>query len=180
MTEQEIKGLIANDQLMMDVLKYVRELRLKDCWVGAGFVRNKVWNYLHGYQNQLGSSDVDVVYYDNDNMDPANEKVLEESLSRKIPLEWSVTNQARMHADNGDHQYYSTEDAISYWPETATAIAVRLTDKNELEMIAPYGLDDLLSMTIRISPKFKDPIKYKQRLADKHWQERWPMATIIN
>ena len=32
-----------------DVLLAVRDLGLKDCWVAAGFVRNAVWDLLHGY-----------------------------------------------------------------------------------------------------------------------------------
>ncbi|WRQ77412.1 nucleotidyltransferase family protein [Pseudomonas saxonica] len=26
----------------------VRSLNLPDCWIGAGFLRNAVWDYLHG------------------------------------------------------------------------------------------------------------------------------------
>ncbi|QQS23366.1 nucleotidyltransferase family protein [bacterium] len=180
MTEQDIRNLILDDSEMMNVLKAVKDLRLPDCWIGAGFVRNKVWNYLHQYPNDLNSSDIDVVYYNDRNTDSEQEKAIENALAQKISSDWSVTNQARMHTENGDEQYTSTEDAISYWPETATAVAVRLGQSHELEIIAPYGLDDLLSMIIRMSPKFKDPNKFKQRLSSKRWQERWPQVTIIN
>ena len=49
---------------MMSQLKAVESLSLPDCWIGAGFVRNTVWDALHSHPITgalLG--DVDVVYF---------------------------------------------------------------------------------------------------------------------
>jgi len=48
MTEEEILDLIRADKWMMKVLLSASSLNLKDWAVGAGFVRNKVWNHLSG------------------------------------------------------------------------------------------------------------------------------------
>ncbi|HGB3473288.1 TPA: nucleotidyltransferase family protein [Salmonella enterica subsp. diarizonae serovar 61:l,v:z35] len=37
----------------------------------------------------------------------------------------SVKNQSRMHLRNDDHPCRSTENALLYWPETATAAGWR-------------------------------------------------------
>jgi hypothetical protein len=37
---------------MMDILHIAEKLKLPDCMIGAGFVRNKVWDHLRGYKNE--------------------------------------------------------------------------------------------------------------------------------
>ena len=69
------------------------------------------------------------------------------------------------------------EDAISYWPETATAVAIRLNTKNELECIAPHGLSDLFTLVVQPTINFNHNI-YKNRMAEKKWQQRWPLLQI--
>jgi len=49
-SEADILALIRDDPWMMAVLQAVRQQQLPDCWVGAGFVRRKVWDTLHGCQ----------------------------------------------------------------------------------------------------------------------------------
>jgi len=43
-----------------------------------------------------------------------------------------------MHSVNSDEPYDSTLDAIKYWPETATAIAIRINQEDEIEFSAPH------------------------------------------
>lgn len=40
--KKELIDIIQNDGWMIDILKTVRNLDLNDCWIGAGFVRNKI------------------------------------------------------------------------------------------------------------------------------------------
>jgi hypothetical protein len=51
MNEEVILKLIENDPWMMEVLMTASDANLPDWMIGAGFVRNKVWDYLHGYSN---------------------------------------------------------------------------------------------------------------------------------
>ncbi|PLC63479.1 hypothetical protein B9P82_13400 [Citrobacter sp. L55] len=73
---------------------------------------------------------------------------------RSAQIDWSVKNQARMHQRNGDYPYTSTRNALLHWPETATAIAVRL-GKEGLDITAPYGLSDLFELRLRPTPAFE-------------------------
>ena len=156
----------------------VRALRLPDCWIGAGFVRNAVWDHLHGRPPAPPDGDVDVIWHDPRQADPAEDRKHEAALRAAEPsIIWSVKNQARMHARNGDAPYASATDAMRCWPETATAVAVRRTREDGCEVAAPFGLDDLLSLTLRPTPRFageKRPI-YAERLRTKRWIAAWPL-----
>ncbi|WP_404943225.1 nucleotidyltransferase family protein, partial [Pseudomonas sp. DP16D-T1] len=43
-----IQAIISDDPIRRRMLEIVRSLNLPDCWIGAGFVRNAVWDHLHG------------------------------------------------------------------------------------------------------------------------------------
>lgn len=90
---------------------------------------------------------------------------------------WSVKNQARMHAQNGDAPYTSATDAMRFWPETATAVAVRRNDEDDCEVAAPFGLADLLGLILRPTPGFTREKRevYEQRLWTKQWVVSWPL-----
>jgi uncharacterized protein len=117
-------GLIRADTRRWQILRMVESLELPDCWIGAGFVRAAVWDHLRQRQASL-SGDVDVVWFDLERADAKADHALEARLRALDPLPWSVTNQARMHVHNTDRPYRSTQDALAFWPDTATAVAVR-------------------------------------------------------
>ncbi|HUH85072.1 MAG TPA: nucleotidyltransferase family protein [Stellaceae bacterium] len=111
---------------MLGILGLVETLDLPDCWVGAGFVRNVIWDALHERPWSASYGDVDVVYFDAGNLSPDRDRRIEVALKRLTPdIPWSVKNQARMHIANGDPPYADTADALRHWPETCTAVALR-------------------------------------------------------
>ena len=119
--------LIETDHDMMAIIGAVAELRLPDGWIAAGFVRNRVWDVLHDYAQPTPLADIDVIYFDPVDRTKAAEKAIEAALHSSLSgLPWSVKNQARMAERNGDPPYRSTLDALGYWCETPTAVAVRL------------------------------------------------------
>lgn len=175
--DNKLIEIIESDGWMTDVLKTVRDINLNDCWIGAGFVRNKIWDKKHG-KERTELNDIDVIYFDKSNSSKKYDLQIENKL-RKLNsnLNWSVKNQSRMHIRNGHKQYTDCNHAISFWPETATSIAVRLNLKNQIEYIAPYGLDDLFNLLVIPTPKF-DLILYKNRIEKKRWKEKWNKLEI--
>lgn len=150
--KNSLKKILLDDPVRMSILYAVQALELNDGWIGAGFIRDAVWDHLHGYELSPVSGDVDVVWFDSENCTPDLDRVLEERLKQQLPsYDWSVKNQARMHLRNGDHPYTSTGNALFYWPETATAVAVRLGPKG-IDITAPYGLCDLFELRLRPTP----------------------------
>ncbi|MBG6246828.1 MULTISPECIES: nucleotidyltransferase family protein [Symbiopectobacterium] len=180
--QEALQRLLLDDPVRMQALYATRALILHDGWIGAGFVRDAMWDHLHRYGQRPISGDVDVVWFGAECANPAHYSDLEEKLRQQAPeFNWSVKNQARMHQRNGNDRYHSTENALLYWPETATDIAARVGDNNVIEIIAPYGLDDLFELRLRPTPPFEHEKLdvFRQRVFAKRWMERYPLLQLI-
>lgn len=173
-----LQHLLRTDTARWQVLAQVAGLQLPDCWVGAGFVRNRVWDHLHARPHSPMSLDVDVLWFDPGCLDAEHDRRLEARLRTLDPsVNWSVKNQARMHARNGDAPYRDSADAMRYWPETATAVAVRRTAQDGCEVCAPLGLDDLFALVLRPTARYVSDKRavYESRIASKGWLAAWPL-----
>ena len=101
-------------------------------------------------------------------------------------LPWDVVNQAGVHLWFPAHFGYpiapltSIVDAVSSWPETATAVAVALGHDDHIRVIAPFGLDDLFGMVIRRNPERCSAATFQERLASKRFVDRWPQVSIVD
>ncbi|RRV67881.1 nucleotidyltransferase family protein [Stutzerimonas stutzeri] len=181
-THAQLRAIIAADPLRMRCLAHVRALALPDCWVAAGFVRSAVWDHLHRRGRSALPADIDVIWFDQARCDAAVDAEIEARLRRAdASLEWSVKNQARMHLHNGYRPYRTAADAMCHWPETATAIGVRLSEEGEIEVAAPLGLDDLFALIVRPTAAFRGRKRqvYLDRLAAKRWSDTWPDLRIV-
>ena len=183
LSETDILDFIASDPLRVQMLREVAALELPDCWIGAGFVRNCVWDHLHGFDTPTPFNDIDVIYFDTGNLSKEMEARIKAALAHNQPgVNWDVKNQARMHLENNDPPYASAVDALTFWPETATAIAVRLWDKasDRLELAAPLGIEDLVHLRIRPTPAFVGKAAlFNQRMKAKNWQAIWPRLEVL-
>lgn len=129
--------LLSKDDQRMKALDAVSSLQIDNCWIGAGFIRNAVWDALHGFSDQAIAGDVDVIWLDHHHS-KQTDKLLEQKLRARLSgIDWSVKNQARMHINNDDSSYSSIAEAMCNWPETATAIAARIGRDDKIEVIAP-------------------------------------------
>ncbi|MCM3698991.1 nucleotidyltransferase family protein [Paenibacillus macerans] len=176
-----LREAILQQPEMLEDLRVVAELGLPQGCIAAGYVRNFAWDVLHGYTHRTPLHDMDVLYYDPECLDETAEKQYEAALIARSPLRnWSVKNQARMHLRNGEKvPYRSVADAMRYWPETATAVGVRLHTAVDIELLTPLGLDDLLSLKVRQSPYFRDSVAFRQRMIAKEWMRLWPRLQLI-
>ncbi|MCT1399236.1 nucleotidyltransferase family protein [Paenibacillus sp. p3-SID867] len=177
--KEQLKEYISQHKQLMTDLGSVRDLGLPQCYIAAGYIRNYVWDLLHGLEGTDRHTDIDVVYFDPEDVSVERDIRLEELLrTTTANPKWSVKNQARMHVKNGDEPYNSTQAALTYWPETATAVGARLNVEEELELCCPYGLGDLFALRVRRSPNFHKPSYYLERVAKKQWKDQWPQLTI--
>jgi len=170
----------------MDALAHVRALRLPAWCVGAGAVRNLVWDALHGHATPSALADIDVAHFDAGDLSPQRDALLQQRLQALAPaLPWEVTNQAGVHLWFEQHFGHavaplaSLEDAVASWPEFATCVALRLDDDDRLQVIAPHGLDDLFAMVIRRNPARVSVQTYRERVASKRYRARWPRVAIL-
>lgn len=178
--EEQIRDYIFENKQLVSDLTIVRALDLPDGYIAAGYIRNCVWDRLHGFHVQYNHSDIDVVYFDDQDSSEERDRALEHYLRELTGNEkWTVKNQARMHAKNGDQPYANTANAMAHWPETATALGASLDENDNLVLVAPYGVEDLLELKIRQSPRFKDRAYFLSRVKRKRWLETWPHLTLI-
>lgn len=164
----------------MEALETVRSLHLPDWAIGAGYIRSAVWDDLTGRKTPTPSDDIDVLYFNMESGDARHDEEIEEKLRALRPdFPWSVRNQARMHIRNGDRPYRSTADALGFWLETPTCVAVRLDGHGKMHIIAPHGLQDLFALRIRPTPRGRErPEAYRSRLEAKKWHEKWPHVIV--
>lgn len=169
----------------MQALVAVRELGLPAWCIGAGAVRNLVWDRLQGHATPSSLADIDVAHFDADDLSPRRDAELQARLFRRLPqVPWEVTNQAAVHQWFEGHfghpvaPLQSLEAAVASWPEYATAVGVRLTDEGSIEVIAPHGLEDLFALRVRRNPARVSLDTYRARVAQKNYTARWPSVQI--
>jgi uncharacterized protein len=135
-----LQAAITIDSERWAALALVRGLNLPDCWIGAGFVRNAVWDRLHGRNHSPIIGDIDVVWFDPDEASLSKDRALELALAARQPqLNWSVKNQARMHSRNSDRTYVSALDALRHWPETATLLRFGARRRTSARSLRPMA-----------------------------------------
>jgi hypothetical protein len=181
----KLENILMSNEILNDVLKEADKMKLKNYFIGAGCIAQTVWNYQMKFDLINGISDIDFVYYDNNDLSLEAENTVVENIKNSFlhcPIKLDIKNQARVHLWYKDHfgydikPYNSIEDAINSWPTTATSIGVRL-DNKELKIYAPFGLNDLFGMIVRANKTQITENIYLQKV--NKWKKKWPSLTII-
>jgi hypothetical protein len=175
---------------LMQALRAARTLQLPDWCIGAGTLRNLVWDHLqgrHGPPAHNPPADLDLAYFDPHDLSPERDAALQARLDALAPgIPWEVTNQAGVHLwfearfGHPVAPLQSLDEALASWPEYATAVGLRLDADDRLRVIAPLGLDDLFAMVVRRNPRRVSLETYRQRVAAKRYAERWPRVRVIH
>lgn len=182
----QFTNIVQSSAWLMQALTTLKSIGLPNAYIGAGAVRSVVWDYLHGYPVQAPSADVDVVFFDPSDCGEERDHLIQHRLSEIHPeIPWDVTNQAGVYLWYAEYfgreapPLSTLEEMIATWPETATAVAVRLTIKDQLDVIAPFGFSDLLNMVVRWNPARVSLEYYRNRVQQKQYQSRWPKLTVL-
>jgi hypothetical protein len=173
--------LVRSSELLMRALYAARAVDPPDWLIGAGVIRDLVWDHLHGVDPRP-PKDVDLVFFDPAGRDDA---VLAALGELEPDIAWDVKNQATVHLWYPERfgvevePLTSSADGVATWPETATAVAVRLRDDDGIDVVAPCGLDDLFGLVCRRNPRRVTVEEYQRRVERKGIAERWPRVTIV-
>jgi hypothetical protein len=180
-----LERLVRGEPWMLDVLAAARACGAPDCWVGGGVLRDLVWDQLHGGFDPARVKDVDVAFFDPADLTPEADQAVEAALRRLAPqVPWDAKNQGSVHLWYRQRFGYAVEplqsaaDGVATWPETATAVAVRLDDNDQLEITAAGGLEDLLQGACRRNPRRVSVEWYRHRVHAKQVATRWPNVQI--
>ncbi len=180
--QKELINIIKKEDWLMDILKQARNLNLLDWYIGAGAIRNTVWNHLHGKSGIPPVGDIDLIYYDNDDTAGKKEKESKNILNKNIPnFKWEVVNQATAHRFNKDRAKASSScNALSHWIETPTCVGIRLEEDNSFTICAPHGLEDLFNLVVRPTTLESHNLEeYNKRMKEKNWIKNWPKLKVI-
>ncbi len=177
-----LERIVTATPWLLEVLAAARSCGLPNSYLAAGAIRNTVWDFLHGRSSAGPSGDVDVVYFDPCDAATSAESALRAAFPR---YRWEVTNQAVIHqwqsvdAGRAISPYSSLAAALASWPETATAVAIRLTESGALEFVAPFGLTDLFGLKLRANPGASNPAAFNERCQEKQWLRQWPKLRVL-
>jgi uncharacterized protein len=182
----ELQRIVRASPWFMRALDAASKLSLPSWCIGAGAVRNLVWDHLHGYPFPSPLTDIDLAYFDETEL-PSVESHHQAIAKQNYPeFPWEVTNQAHVHLWFQSYfghpvaPLHSLQDAVASWPEFATSVGVSLRQDGMLEVIAPLGLDDLFAMRIRRNPARVSMDTFRQRTASKRYTDRWPIVVVMD
>jgi len=178
--------IVAADPLLDETLARVRALALPDWLVVSGALYNSVWNHLTGKPPGYGVKDVDLFYFDDTDLsyeaeDAVIQRAVEHFAGLKLPVE--VRNQARVHLwypvkfGRECPRYTSSSQAVSYFASKTHAIGVRFDDEGSLELVAPFGLDDIFSF--RITPNRTLDNERTHEAKGARAREYWPEISVV-
>jgi hypothetical protein len=128
---------------------------------------------------------VDVVYWAERELGDDAAGLHEKRLrAARADLDWEVTNQATVHLwhcarGQSIAPHASVEEGIATWPETATAVGIRLAGDDTVEVLAPLGLADLFALRLRHNPLQTGVDVFWKRVTAKRWMERWPELELV-
>merc|ERR1711976_855026 len=164
------------------ILEVLELINPPNWYLGAGCITQSVWNSICNYETTHGIKDYDIVYFDSDTSQQKEQEYAKKIQSALPNINIDVTNQARVHLwyhhifHKKISPYTSVEEAIKSWPTTASAIGIR-KENQEFIVCAPFGLDDLFSLTVR---PHKFQITEDVYIAKvQRWLEKWPQLNII-
>ena len=95
---EKLVEIIRSDRWLMELLCIVSDIPEARCYIGAGAIRDVVWDRLSGIQEHDAVNDIDVVYFDERQIHSDTDAQLQNRLTKnRSDVEWEVTNQAEVH-----------------------------------------------------------------------------------
>jgi len=173
-----VRRWISEDKFRLECLRNSASTVNYEWYLSAGFVRNLVWDKLQGHMEVTPLNDIDLIYFDSSNTSPDQDVEIENELIKSMPASnWSVKNQARMSLKHGHDPYSGCIEAMSYWPEIQTAIAVTITKGGVVSVKSPFPACEVIRLAATKNPKCTSNV-FQSRVSSKKWLELWPGLTI--
>ena len=178
--------IVAADPLLVETLARVRALALPDWLVVSGALYNSVWNHLTGKPSGYGIKDVDLFYFDDSDLSyEAEDGVIARAAPAfaGLPLPVELRNQARVHLwypekfGRSCPRYTSSSHSLSFFASRTHAVGVRFGADGQLELVAPFGLDDVFSF--RITPNRVMDNRQTHEAKGARAQANWPEIGVV-
>jgi hypothetical protein len=184
-TQAAVEKLALQSAILRPVFDHWSNVNLPDCWLVAGSIAQTVWNAKFGNEPSFGISDIDLVYFDADDLSDEAEQshaLRINHLFRDLQIHIDVKNEARVHLWYGEKfgypiaPYQSSKGAIDTFPTTATSIGMQ-PNETGLETYAPFGVDDLMNGIVRANKALISKEVYLAKVTK--WCAKWPKLCFV-
>lgn len=151
--EKELISIIESCPEIMETLKACKQSGLRNFYLAGGAITQLVWNTLLNKSQLAKIKDFDIIYFSKEeeiNCSKLHREKIEKLVSHNMELD--LVNQAYVHEwyqkkfGNKIVPFTKSEDGIQTW---LPAFAIGVTLSEQLEIYAPYGLNDAFNMIVR-------------------------------
>jgi uncharacterized protein len=181
-----LERIVRADPDLMALLERLRALGLPQWRLVAGCLYQTVWNALTGHPRGTGIKDYDVTYYDARDLSwEAEDAVIRQVAAATCgcagPVE--VRNQARVHLWFEQRfgcaypPLASADEALNYYASIVHAVGVHLEADGTLNVVAPFGLDDMFDMVVRPNRALANRSSHNAKAARA--KAIWPEVTVV-
>lgn len=178
--------VVQDDPIVWTALDAARSLDLPDWLIVSGVLYNAIWNALTNRPPGYGTKDIDVFYFDDSDLSYEAEDWVIVCGARHfthLPLPVEIRNQARVHIwypqkfGRQCPRYTSSKDSIRYFASKTHAVGLRLKGDGDLDLIAPFGLDDIFSF--RVTPNRALDNQQTHEAKGERIKKSWPEITVL-
>lgn len=181
---------VSQNSTLVALLDRLAALQLPDAWIAGGSLFQTVWNVLDGQPPSRGVEDYDIFYFDaqdlsRDGEDAINRRAAAQFADLKGKLD--LRNQARVHlwyqqefGVAGYEPLTRSTDGIDRFLAVCCMVGMRKGDAGAMELYAPLGVDDILSLTMRPNPWFPGAPRSAYDAKARRWRGLWPTLTIVD
>ena len=183
---EALEAIIRQHALLLPVLRRLHALGLPDYLLVAGAIYNEVWNFLTERAPLTGVNDLDVFYFDDSDIGwDAEDRVIKmvDAQFADLPVPVQVRNQARVHlwfeAKFGSpfSPLTSSAQMLERYASKTHAVGVRLLDDGRMDIVAPFGLDDLFSFRMVPNPVLENRVAHTRK--GERAKLIWPELTVV-
>jgi len=185
--EAEFAAIIGADPELMRLLTSLRRLDLPQGLLVSGAIYQSVWNVLCGLAPGTGIRDYDVIYFDDADLSFEAEDAVIRRVAAAMPgfaAPVETRNQARVHL------WYerrfgapmaplaSAAQSLAFYATVTHAVGARLEPDGSLDIVAPFGLDDMFDMVLRPNPACPSPGSHAEKA--RRAMAIWPRLRIVD
>lgn len=175
-------NILRADPDIMAVLNAMRTFDAPDLWLVSGAIFQTVWNVLDGYERGHGILDYDLLYFDPDTSEEAEDRWIKYAAghfaftARPVQLR----NQARVHLWYPQKfgmpypKLQTTTDGVDQFLIQASVVAVSRPHRTAPDIHAPLGFDDIFDRVLRPNPLWKGPPRPQYMEKAKRYMRDWP------
>lgn len=183
---ERLSTLVTTHSLISKILSRWDAINLPSAYLSGSIIAQARWNEVFGFDPLHGIEDADIVYFDPSDLSEEGEACVAARIAKlfdDLPVRVDVKNQARVHLwypakfGNAIEPYRSIADAITTFPTTSSAVAICRNREHDHEIVAPFGLVDLLKPVVRANRTQVTRAYFETK--SKRWRECWPDLQIL-